>query len=81
MVLIKRRIRKVTVCSYLAPVVYCEWCPLLPDTEDSLSNSDLLAPKSTVVSATDLNREFDISNIFPEIPYLRSYSVPDFDVL
>ena len=54
--------------SHLAPVVYCEWCPLLPDTEDSLSNSDLLAPKSTVVSATDLRIDCVTNQLYSFIP-------------
>ena len=65
----------------LAPAVYWEWWPDLPEKEDSLSNSDLLTPKSTVVSATDLRRHWLRWFGHTAGPYLKSYSVPDLDVL
>ena len=65
----------------LAPAVYCECRPDLPENEDSLSNSDLRAAKSTVVSPTDLNNMVNDNYDIFHFLYLRSYSVPDFDVL
>ena len=67
----------------LAPAVYCECRPDSPENEDSLSNSDLRAAKSTVVSPTDLceNNLITFPQIFKDLLYLRSYSVPDFEVL
>ena len=41
---------------YLAPEVYWLTLPLRPDTEEPLSKSDLIAPKSTVVSVMDLKK-------------------------
>ena len=72
----------------LAPVVYWEYRPLRPDTDDSLSNSDRRTPKSTVVSVIDLREKSSVDgnmhfgNFYFCLFHLRSYSVwPDREVL